>query len=87
MFYKTSVVCPRICVPGYAHSFSVSCPDDNKLAANMASYISNVGSVGVVTAAADHAEIVVIRTAAGVSKAYSIYLLLGGDGIWRIESM
>jgi alpha-tubulin suppressor-like RCC1 family protein len=59
----------------------------SKLAPSLATYLSQIGQIGAITAADDHAEIVVIRTTGGVSKAYSIYLLLGGDGIWRIESM
>jgi hypothetical protein len=59
----------------------------NKLGADLATYASQLGDVVTINMSDQTAEIVISRDVAGGKQAFMIYMLLGEDGIWRIESM
>jgi hypothetical protein len=57
------------------------------LGANLATVAAQVGEISSMTVSGDSAEMVVIRNLNGVKKAFSIHLMRGEDGVWRIDSM
>jgi hypothetical protein len=57
------------------------------LGTNLAAAAAQGGTVASVTATGSSAEVTVIRNVGASKQAFFIYLLLGEDGIWRIESM
>jgi predicted phage tail protein len=57
------------------------------LGTNLATVAAQLGDVVTTTISADTAEIILIRNLNGVKQTFSIHLLLGEDGVWRIESM
>jgi hypothetical protein len=59
----------------------------NALGANLATAAAQIGEIGTTTVTGDSAEMIVIRNVNGVKKAFSIHLVRGEDGVWRIDSM
>lgn len=57
------------------------------LGTQLSSAIDRLGSIDRITFSSDVAEIVLSRTVGTQQMAFSIYLIRGPDGIWRIESM
>lgn len=58
-----------------------------KIGANLATYAGQLGSIGQTTVSGDYAEILIAREVGGALRVFPVYLILGEDGIWRIESM
>jgi uncharacterized Zn-binding protein involved in type VI secretion len=57
------------------------------LGANLATAAAQIGEIGATTVTGDSAEMIVIRNVNGAKKAFSIHLVRGEDGVWRIDSM
>jgi hypothetical protein len=57
------------------------------LGADLALFAGQLGSIASTTALNDAAEMIISREVAGVTEVFAIYLILGADGIWRIDSM
>ena len=58
-----------------------------KLGGDLAAATSQLGVIARVTVNSGSAEVVIMRDAAGVIKTFTVLMLYGEDGIWRIESM
>ena len=58
-----------------------------KLGTDLALFAGQLGNIASVTALNDAAEVTISRDVAGVKQVFLIYLMLGEDGVWRIESM
>ena len=48
---------------------------------------AQLGQLSTLNLSGDTAEIVLLRTVEGTTSAFFVYVVLGEDGIWRIESM
>ena len=57
------------------------------LGAQLPSAVDRLGTIDRVTFSSGVAEIVISRTVGAQQMGYSIYLIRGPDGIWRIDSM
>jgi Glucodextranase, domain B len=57
------------------------------LGTDLAAFAGQIGGVGLVTAGEDVGEVTLIRDVAGVKQAFSVKIMKGEDGVWRIESM
>jgi hypothetical protein len=57
------------------------------LGADLAVFATQLGTIGAVTIAGDTAEIVLVRDVNNTRQSFTIYLMRGEDGVWRIESM
>jgi hypothetical protein len=57
------------------------------LGTDLATFAAQLGTIGTVTISGGSAEIVLVRDVNSVKQTFTIYLLLGEDGVWRIESM
>ncbi len=58
-----------------------------KLGAELATFAAQLGSIGTVNAFSDGAEVILVRGAAGATTFFTVYLMRGEDGIWRIDTM
>ena len=66
--------------PSYSQIFS-------QLGSNLPIFATQLGTFDSVSASMYEAEAAVIRNLPDGAQAFLIYLIRGGDGIWRIESM
>ena len=57
------------------------------LGADLAVFAGQLGSIASTAALTDSAELIISRDVAGVTQVFTIYLMRGADGIWRIDSM
>ena len=57
------------------------------LGTNLAMFAAQGGALAAVTATGTSAELTIVRVVGADKQVFFIYLLLGEDGIWRIESM
>jgi hypothetical protein len=59
----------------------------NALGTDLATFAAQIGDVATINMADDHAEVIIVRGSGVSAQAFSIYLILGEEGVWRIESM
>ena len=58
-----------------------------KLGTDLAMFAGQIGNVASTTALESFAEVVISREVGGITRVFSVYMTLGADGIWRIDSM
>jgi hypothetical protein len=58
-----------------------------KLGTDLPTVANQLGSVLRISASEKTAELILTRQVGGDTLSFAVYLLRGGDGIWRIESM
>lgn len=58
-----------------------------KLGADLPVFAAQLGDIASISASDIHAEITIVRTVDSTKSVFMVYLVLGEDGIWRIESM
>jgi hypothetical protein len=60
----------------------------NAFGTDLATVVAQLGTIDTVTVSETSAEIVLIRDInATTKKSFTIHLVRGEDGVWRIESM
>lgn len=57
------------------------------LGPDVATAAARLGQISTLNLAGNTAEIVLLRTVDGNAPAFFVSVVLGADGIWRIESM
>ena len=58
-----------------------------KLGTDLAIFAAQLGSIATTNALSNAAEITIARDVAGTKRFFTIYLMRGDDGVWRIDSM
>ncbi len=71
----------------FGHSRAMYDAIFTSLGTNLALFAAQGGALAAVTATGTGAELTVVRIVGAEKHTFFIYLLLGEDGIWRIESM